>query len=308
MFPDEASCIEWFEQARWNGTPTCPHCGSQTDISRPKSKPDYYWCKACRKQFNVKTNTPLHATKRPLQDWIYGIYSVLTGRKGISALRLSKELGVQYRTAWHMLHRIREACSGGTFILDNIVEADETYIGGREHNKHDSKKLKAGRGTVGKTPVVGARERGGPVVAKPVESTDAATLVPFIEANVLDGATVYTDEARAYTPLANIINQFTHETVSHGRGEYVRGDVHTNGIESVWAVLKRSIHGTWHHVSPKHLGRYVNEATFRLNQGNCKVDTIERIESFAKGIHNKCLSYAKLIEETGESATPVAVR
>ena len=308
LFPTEAACIEWFEDALWDGRPTCPHCGGQDGISRPASKPDYYWCKPCRKQFNVKTGTMLHATKRPLQDWMYAIYSVLTGRKGVSAMQLSKELGVQYRTAWHMLHRVREACGRGDFKLANTVEVDETYIGGKEGNKHESKKLRQGRGAVGKQAVAGVRERGGNVKAQPVERTNAATLIPFIEDNVEQGSTVYTDDAAAYGGLTSVLNQYAHDTVAHGKGEYVRGDVHTNGIEAVWAVLKRSIHGTWHHVSPKHLGRYVNEATFRLNEGNCEIDTIDRMRAFAEGIHGKRLPWKVLIADTGESAQPVAVR
>lgn len=249
----------------------------------------------------------MHATKRPLQDWIFAIYSVLTARKGISAMQLSKELGVQYRTAWHMLHRIREACGRGDFTLTEVVEVDETYIGGKEANKHASKKLNAGRGAVGKQAVAGVRQRGGKVKAKPVERVDAATLIPFVEDTVEQGATVYTDDAAAYGALPTILNQYVHETVAHGRGEYVRGDAHTNGIESVWAVLKRSITGTWHHVSPKHLERYVNEAAFRLNEGNCEIDTIERMEAFARSVHGKRLRYRDLIADNGLSAEVVAV-
>ena len=194
-----------------------------------------------------------------------------------------------------MLHRVREACTGGDFTLDKIVEVDETYIGGKERNKHDSKKLKQGRGTVGKTPVVGARERGGKVTARLVERTDSATLVDFIESKAAQGATIYTDDAAAYGALVTIFNQYNHDTVNHGAGEYVRGDVHTNGIESVWAVLKRSITGTWHHVSKKHLARYVNEAAFRLNEGNCEVDTLDRMAALASGIGGKRLRYQDLV-------------
>ena len=308
MFPDEDACYAWLEYARWHGTPVCPHCGGIENISKPPRKPRHYWHKDCRKQFTVTTKTCMHATKRPLQDWIYAIYTVMTARKGVSAMQLSKELGCQYRTAWHMLHRIREACGNGDFTLAEIVEADETHIGGKEGNKHESKKLKQGRGSVGKTAVAGVRQRGGKVMAKSVEKVDAATLVGFIEETVAPGSTVYTDESSAYAGLPTIFNRFAHDAVKHSAGEYVRGDVHTNGIESVWAVLKRSIHGTWHHVSPKHLGRYVNEAAFRLNEGNCEIDTIDRMESFAEGIHGKRLAYDKLIEPNGLSPEVVAVR
>ena len=304
LFPDEDACYAWLEAACWQGTPICPHCGGIENIVADKRE-RHYRHKDCRKRFTATTGTCMHATKRPLQDWLYTIYSVVTARKGVSAMQLSKELGVQYRTAWHMLHRVREACSRGDFKLSNVVEVDETYIGGKESNKHASKKLNAGRGAVGKAAVAGARERGGKVTAKPVERVNAATLIPFVEDRVEQGATVYTDDASAYSALPTILNQYAHETVAHGSGEYVRGDAHTNGIESVWAVLKRSITGTWHHVSPKHLERYVNEAAFRLNEANCEVDTLDRMRDFAAGIHGKRLRYVDLVADNGLSATPV---
>ena len=295
MFPDENACYAWLERTRWGDQPVCPHCGGMDNISQPPSKPHHYWHKDCRKQFTVTTKTCMHATKRPLQDWIFTIYTVLTARKGISALQLTKELGCQYRTAWHMLHRIREACSGGDFSLERVIEVDETYVGGKSKNMHKAKRLNAGRGTVGKTPVVGARQRGGKVKATPVERTDAVTLIGFVESAVEPGSTVYTDDARAYDALPNAFNRYAHRTVKHSLGNYVDGDAHTNSIEAVWAVFKRSVNGTWHHVSPKHLHRYVNEATFRLNDGNCEVDTIDRMESLARGMVGKRLRYEDLV-------------
>lgn len=204
-----------------------------------------------------------------------------------------------------MLHRIREACGWGEFTLGNVVEADENHIGGKQNNMGTAKRKalkETGRRTAGKEAVMGACERGGRTIAKPVKRTDTATLVPFIEGSVEQGPTVYTDDAAAYGALPNILNQFRHDTVSHSASEYVHGDVHTNGIESVWAVLKRSITGTWHHVSPKHLGSYVNEATFRLNEGNCENHIIDRMAAFAAGLHGKRLRYVDLIAGNGKSA------
>ena len=246
-------------------------------IHRPSpSKPRTYRHKDCRKHFTVTTKTCMHATKRPLRDWMFAIYLVMTARKGVSAIQLSKELGCQYRTAWHTLHRIREACGRGEFTLRHAVEVDETHVGGKRKNMSNAKRKDlagTGRDTVGKVVVAGVRERGGRVAATPDAHTDAATLVIHIESIVEPGATKCTDEATTYIPLGY---RYQTEAVRHSLGEYVRGDMHTISMGSVWSVLKRSIHGTWHHVSPKHLGKYVNEATFRLNEGNCEIDTIDR--------------------------------
>ncbi len=290
MFPDNASCIAWLEKVRWHGEPVCAHCGGTGKISQPASKPHTYWCGQCRKHFTVTTGTILHATKTPLQNWLVALYSVMTARKGISAMQLSKELGVQYRTAWYMLHRIREACAGGEFQLERVVEVDEAYIGGREKNKHADKKLRAGRGAVGKTAVMGAKARGGQVIAKPVDNVNRQTALAFVKEAAAFGAIIFTDTSAIYRGLP-----FMHEAVNHSAGEYARGPVHTNGIESVWAVLKRSITGTWHHVSTKHLHRYVNEASMRLNNGNCRIDTIDRMNALAAQIGGRRLPYKELV-------------
>ena len=168
-FSTEETCIAWLEQARWNGKPTCPHCQGQDSISLVQSKRFTYWHKNCRKHFTVKTGTVMHSSKTTTQNWIVALYYVLTARKGVSAMQLSKELGVQYRTAWYMLHRIREACAGGQFKLSRVVEVDETYIGGTAKNKHASKKAKhKGTGMVGKQAVLGIRERQGRTKLLPI--------------------------------------------------------------------------------------------------------------------------------------------
>ncbi len=292
MFPDNDACYEWLEEVRWNGKPTCPHCGGCERISKPASKPHTYWCGACRKNFTVTVGTIMHSTKTSLRNWVVAIHSVMTARKGVSAMQLSKELGVQYKTAWYMMHRIREACGGGEFKLENVIEMDEVYIGGKEANKHADKRLNAGRGAVGKTAVIGAKERNGRVIARPIEKTNMQTARKFVKTNVSSGAIIYTDEAGMYNDLpSNVV----HDSVNHSAKEYVRGDVHTNSIESVWAVLKRSVHGTWHHVSTKHLHRYVNEAAMRLNEGNVKIDTIDRMQSLVRNIEGKRIRYGELV-------------
>ena len=290
MFPDDEACYEWLEEVRWNGTPTCPRCGGCERVSNPASKPHTYWCGKCRKNFTVTVGTIMHSTKTPLRNWMLAIYSVMTARKGVSAMQISKELGVQYKTAWYMLHRIREACKGSDLKLENVVEVDEAYIGGREGNKHPSKKLNAGRGPVGKTPLMGAKERDGRVIAKPVRNADMETANRFARDHIREGATIYTDDSRIYGKLP-----FRHDAVRHSAGEYVKGPVHTNSIESVWAFLKRSIHGTWHHVSVKHLHRYANEAAMRLNEGNVRIDTLDRMQSLVRNAGGKRIKYSELV-------------
>ena len=235
----------------------------------------------------------MHSSKTPTQNGIVALYYVLTARKGVSAMQLSKELGVQYRTAWYLLHRIRASCASGQFKLNNVVEVDETYIGGKEKNKHQSKKLRKLRGTTGRQAVLGMRERGGKTKAKPIYGTDRGTLWNEIQESIEPGSTLYTDDHGAYRGLD--LAQYDHKVVNHSAKQYVEGLAHTNGIESVWSILKLSIHGTWHHVSMKHLQRYINEASFRLNEGNCEMDTMNRMQALAVGMKGKRIPYQELV-------------
>ena len=222
------------------------------------------------------------------------MYLLVTSRKGISSLQLSKEIGITQKSSWFLLQRIRAACGNQTEkILSGIIEIDETCLGSLEKNKHEHKKLKAGRGHVGKTAVMGMKARNGQVVAKVMPAINFWTAEPIIESSVVAGSTICTNEHGAYRGL-DIRYPYTHKTVKHSAKQFVDGIAHTNGIESVWAVLKRGFYGTYHSFSKKHTGLYVDEFVFRLNEGNCRIDTVDRLKSLVKGVPGQRLTYRKL--------------
>ena len=290
MFPDDTAAEAWLVDTRWPDGVQCPNCGSWRVQSGTAHKTMPYRCRECRKRFSVRSKTVMAASNLGFQVWLLAIYLLTTGIKGTSSMKLHRDLGVTQKTAWHLSHRIRAMWQAGDFLLSGPVEADETYIGGKETNKHESRKLKLGRGTIGKTPVTGVKDRSTKEVRVQVtQPVNRATVQEFVEDHVSPDAMLYTDESSAYDGLPN------HETVRHSIGEYVQEQAHTNGIESFWSLLKRGYYGTYHKMSDKHLSRYIGEFAGRHNAR--AVDTMEQMTLMAQGMMGKRLTYQELIAD-----------
>lgn len=291
-FSDENVCLEHLKQMRWKNGAYCPHCGCQKVYSFSDNK--RYKCSDCRKQFTAKVGSIFENTKIPLQKWFVAIYLIASHKKGISSLQLSKDLGITQKNSWFLLHRLRHASNTDAFNapLKNTVEADETYIGGKEKNKHKSKRQEGtqGRSTLTKTPVLAVVERKGLVKAVKSESVDSKAIGKFITNNVVLGSNLMTDEYRIYQSVKWL---YKHNFVKHGNGEYVINDCHTNTIEGFFSLLKRGIIGIYHFVSAKHLDNYLNEFTFRYNSK--ELNEHDRFNLLLSATGGKRITYEQLI-------------
>lgn len=268
-FKDDQICREYLAQIRWNGNVQCPYEDCLHDKCCTYSDGKRYKCAKCERQFTVKVGTIFHDSKISLQKWYAAIYLITSHKKGISSHQLAKDIGVTQKTAWYVLHRVRFTLGikGDVEKLKGKIEADETFIGGEEKNKHKSKRTEGtqGRSIKTKSAVAGVLERGGQVRAKKIDGTRGYYLKPFVIKNVEFGSELHTDEHLGYKGLAQV---FKHQHVQHSAGEYVIGDCHTNGLEGFWSLLKRGLMGIYHSVSAKHLQQYLDEFVFRYNTRN----------------------------------------
>ncbi len=281
-FGTDEQCRFYLEQQRWGGTPACVHCGS-VNVRRFANGSGIFKCreKACRKKFSVTVGTVWQDRKLPLHKMFFAVYLLSVHSKGISSHQLANFLDISQKAAWLLNHKIRAMLTDkDPAALTDMVEADETFVGGKQINKHGNrkriraeriarKKAKAkgekyiGTGPIkGKTMVAGVLQRGGKVITRVIPDTRGETLKEFLSDNIAEGSTIYTDEWKGYRRLGKA---YKHDSVQHNLGEYVRGKVHTNTMEGFWSLLKRQIDGIHHSVSPKHLQRYCNEASFRYN-------------------------------------------
>jgi transposase-like protein len=284
-FHDEDKCRRYLEGLRWPAGLECPRCGSDK-ISRITTRHQLD-CDSCRYRFSVTAGTIFHDSHLPLWKWFLAVYLIVESKKGISANQLKRTLDTTYKTAWYLCHRIRAALNEvDAQLLKGIVEADETFVGGKVEGE--------GRGYTGnKAIVVGAMQRGGSIVLQVVRGRDRETLHGFIRENVAGNVeAIYTDEWEAYKGIAD--KDTEHETVKHSEGEWVKGNVHTNSLENVWSLLKRSIIGSYHQVSAKHLDAYLDELEFRFNN---RENPYMFRDAMLKLLLAETLPYAKLIED-----------
>ena len=301
IFHDEATAREWLEARLWPHGPVCPHCGviNEATLMEGKShRPGLYQCNACRDPFTVTVGTLYERSKIPLNKWLAATHLMMASKKGMSALEIGRLLGFSKKTAWFVCHRIRESLRptnlepmGGE---GKTVEIDETYIGGKEKNKHKSKRNAGNIGGQGKEAVFSLVERDGKVRSRHMPKVTGFTLKAVLKDQIKADTRIISDEGSAAKIAAE---GFKHETVNHGIGEYVRGDIYTNTIEGYFSIFKRGVTGTFHHISSQHLKRYLAEFDFRYNEREALgVDDAERFNRAIPGIVGKRLTYRQVGE------------
>ena len=300
IYTDEAAARAHLEAIRWPEGPFCPNCGDTENTHRLEGethRDGLLYCRSCRKQFSVTVGTVFERSHIPLHKWVLGFHLMAASKKGISAHQLHRMLGITYKSAWFMAHRIREAMAphnktpmGGH---GKTVEADETYVGGKEKNRHKAKRFKTHAGGAwGKEIVFTLVERKGQVRSMHTKSVTAATLRPILVEQLDKQTKLMTDDAGQYRHMHQ---DFAHEIVNHGAGEYVRGEAHTNTVEGYFSILKRGITGTYHYVSEAHLKRYLAEFDFRYNErAALEVTDDERARKAIKGSVGKRLTYRRI--------------
>lgn len=292
-FPNEEAARAYFETNRWAGEVSCPHCGSASVAEVKNHKPMPYRCRDCRQHLSVRIGTVLAESRLPLHKWLMAIYMMTTAHKGIPSIQMARELGITQKSAWFLAQRIRETwLAGQDRNMGTHVQADETFISGKQENKHAFKKVHLGRGGVGKTAVIGIRDDNEQIRATHVADTKADTVQGYVQANEYVGANVVSDDFSGYHGLT--AKGYIHHTLNHSAGEYVRDYcIHTNGIDSFWALLMRGHYGLYYHISAKHLRRYVYEFAFR--HSTSQSGTMKFIEIAAARLVGKRLPYKELI-------------